>query len=306
MLKRVGLIGIIIWVAAVASAAHSIRIVSYNVENLFHPEVDSINPDTDFTPDGSHHWTYARYQRKLTRISRVLATIGEREGVSLITLCEVENRQCLIDLQTIMCRYPYGIVHYDSPGSRGIDVAVLYDSTRLELLHATPLRVPPTHGHPTRDILYTRFDRQGDTLHILSCHLPSQVGGTEALDRRQVIIGFLQEQADSIMAQHPEHHLIIMGDFNDANRQLFTNLYAALGDASNGSYRFHGKWEMLDQFYLSPGLQAHARAAVFAPEWLLEEDEAYPGYKPKRTYIGYRYNKNGYSDHLPVYLDITL
>ena len=43
---------------------------------------------------------------------------------------------------------------------------------------------------------------------------------------------------------------------------------------------------------------------VFAPEWLLEEAKPL-GKQPARTYVGMKFN-GGYSDHLPIFLDITL
>ena len=39
--------------------------------------------------------------------------------------------------------------------------------------------------------------------------------------------------------------------------------------------------------------------------FLLEEDEKYGGDKPFRTYYGMKYN-GGYSDHLPIVLDILI
>ena len=42
---------------------------------------------------------------------------------------------------------------------------------------------------------------------------------------------------------------------------------------------------------------------VFEPDFLLEDDKAFLGKMPKRTYIGMRY-QGGFADHLPVYLDL--
>ena len=35
-------------------------LVSYNVENLFSPWKDTLNPDTTYTPGGEMHWTQER------------------------------------------------------------------------------------------------------------------------------------------------------------------------------------------------------------------------------------------------------
>jgi len=44
-------------------------------------------------------------------------------------------------------------------------------------------------------------------------------------------------------------------------------------------------------------------AGVFSAPFLLEDDERYAGKRPFRTFIGFKYH-GGYSDHLPVYLDL--
>ncbi|NJO88702.1 MAG: hypothetical protein HC831_06855 [Chloroflexia bacterium] len=44
-------------------------------------------------------------------------------------------------------------------------------------------------------------------------------------------------------------------------------------------------------------------AHIFSADFLLTDDEAYTGKKTFRTYLGYKY-LGGYSDHLPVFLDL--
>ena len=73
----------------------SLRIVSYNVENLFDTKHDTLKNDSSFLPEGMHHWTYRRYQTKIDRIAQVLVNIGGWESVPLVGLCEVENARCL-------------------------------------------------------------------------------------------------------------------------------------------------------------------------------------------------------------------
>ncbi|MFR3851160.1 MAG: hypothetical protein ACLTXP_02895 [Odoribacter splanchnicus] len=48
--------------------------------------------------------------------------------------------------------------------------------------------------------------------------------------------------------------------------------------------------------------KADRRLTVFG-SFLLEEDKTYFGYKPCPTYRGPRY-VGGYSDHLPIYIDL--
>jgi len=79
-----------------------------------------------------------------------------------------------------------------------------------------------------------------------------------------------------------------------------------------GTYKYQGIWECIDQIILSGSMLVKDNgwtadpegARVFHPEYLLEEDKQFMGKKPFRSYTGPRYH-GGYSDHLPVYMDIT-
>ena len=42
---------------------------------------------------------------------------------------------------------------------------------------------------------------------------------------------------------------------------------------------------------------------IFKPDFLMKKDQKYPGLSPFPTYRGYRY-QGGFSDHLPVLLDL--
>lgn len=75
-----------------------------------------------------------------------------------------------------------------------------------------------------------------------------------------------------------------------------------------GTLKFEGRWYLFDQFMISGGLLNEVSSyetKILSHDFLLEPDEAYTGQKPFRTYNGYIY-KGGYSDHLPVWLEMTL
>ena len=54
----------------------------------------------------------------------------------IIGLCEVENKQVINDLlkTSTFTNHNYKIIHQDSPDSRGIDCALLYND-KIELLN---------------------------------------------------------------------------------------------------------------------------------------------------------------------------
>ncbi len=80
-----------------------------------------------------------------------------------------------------------------------------------------------------------------------------------------------------------------------------------------GSYKYQGRWEVLDQFMVSGNLLMQSNsisvddnnAHIFKADFLLEEDTRYYGKKPFRTNLGPRY-LGGFSDHLPIYMDLSI
>ena len=287
----------------------SLRIVSYNVENLFDTKHDTLKNDSSFLPEGMHHWTYRRYQTKIDRIAQVLVNIGGWESVPLVGLCEVENARCLRNLCYKLRRFHYKYVHYDSPDERGVDVALLYDSTRLSILNRRALSLS-LDGDATRDILYvSALYEQRDTVHVMICHLPSQLGGASNTDwKRQRAKSLIQSQIDSIFLFQPSANIVVMGDMNTSAQDDLTgmvNLMIPIQKMGHGTHKYQGIWTCLDQFYVSQSIATKATTTIFSPWWLLEEDTKYLDYKPHRTFIGFRYN-DGYSDHLPIVLHLRL
>lgn len=287
----------------------SLRIVSYNVENLFDTKHDTLKNDSSFLPEGMHHWTYRRYQTKIDRIAQVLVNISGWESVPLVGLCEVENARCLRNLCYKLRRFHYKYVHYDSPDERGVDVALLYDSTRLSILNSRALSLS-LDGDATRDILYvSALYEQRDTVHVMMCHLPSQLGGASNTDwKRQRAKSLIQSQIDSILLLQPSANIVVMGDMNTSAQDDLTgmvNLMIPIQKMGQGTHKYQGIWTCLDQFYVSHSIFPQSTAMIFSPQWLLEEDTKYLDVQPRRTYVGYRYH-DGYSDHLPIVLHLRL
>ena len=104
----------------------------YNFENLF-DTINGPNNDEEWLPNGAQNWTRAKYLQKLENLSRVLSEIGtndqQKTAPTFIGGCEIENRGVLEDLIKTpkLINEGYGIIHFDSPDKRGIDVALLYN-----------------------------------------------------------------------------------------------------------------------------------------------------------------------------------
>ena len=305
---RFFLIGIVVLAGVLTASADSLCVVSYNVENLFHPEKDSITDDAEWTPDGERHWSFARYNRKVENIARVLTNIGEWSGVDVVGLQEIENAAVVKKLCYTLRRGEYGFVHYDSPDRRGIDVALIYKKSRVDTLRSEKLKVK-SEVFTTRDILYVSalVDKK-DTIHFFVCHLPSQRGGAaESAWKREAAKETLQQAVDSVLETNKDAKIIVMGDMNSEDIRM-NGLEDKMGDGLQvtgyGTHKYQGRWTYLDHFYVSPSINEVSTARVYDAEWIQENDEKYMGLKPKRTYNGFTY-QNGYSDHLPIVLTVS-
>ena len=314
------------------------RVAFYNVENLFDTEEDPYRLDEEFLPTSEKKWNKARYEDKLAKLAQVIAAMNYPE---LLGLAEVENEAVLRDLveRSDLADAGYDIVHYDSPDVRGIDVALLYRTAFFtpESSQAIPVTFED-EAYKSRDILLVSGtlgkDAKYNTVHVLVNHWPSRRGGiAKSEPRRLGAARIVRKTVDELLQTDPLANVILLGDFNDEPPdqsitgelratgsirkkdpfQLY-NTVAALDEQGRGSYNFRGDWNMLDQIILSQGLVEDARnvsdyyyrpesATVFAPEWLLQAEGKYQGH-PDRTYAGNKY-LGGYSDHLPVYIELT-
>lgn len=288
----------------------TMQIMSYNVENLFHPSCDTaitLNSDHEFTPDGKYHWSYTRYRNKLHQIAKTITTAGGWQPLAIIGLCEVEDSVCVTDLCTMLGKKRYKSIHYDSPDARGIDVAMLYDPNQFSLFYTEKISVNFDTPYTTRDILYVVGTcSENDTLHLFLCHLPSQRGGSQKSRwKRQSVLNCIKQKTDSLIHFSTNAKIIVFGDFNSEpqnNLPPLVNSTLTIKKNGQGTYSHHGVWTFLDQFYVSPTLQEHVSLQIYKPDWLLAEDKKYLGTKPRRTFIGYRYDSQGTSDHLPLIL----
>ncbi|MFS4415867.1 endonuclease/exonuclease/phosphatase family protein [Maribacter sp. 2307ULW6-5] len=310
----------------------------YNLENLFDTRNDSLTYDDDRTPEGKDRWTTSRYEHKLSQLAKVISQIGSPTSPGppdVLGVCEAENKAVLNDLihHPRLKKYGYGLVHFDSPDERGIDVALLYrksafiptafNSRRLLLFNAEGFR-----DH-TRDQLVVEGLLDNEPLYFIVNHWPSRSGG-EARSRpyRLAAAQLNKRIIDSLRRANPGARIIGMGDFNDdpidpsfkkvlkvkgkKHRLDSLDLFGPmekLFKKGEGSLAYRDRWNLFDQVYLTANLVHGNRkrytfwkAGIFAPAYLTDPKGRFKGY-PLRTYAGGSY-VGGYSDHFPVYVHL--
>ncbi|MBK8567348.1 MAG: endonuclease [Saprospiraceae bacterium] len=312
------------------------RLAFYNVENLFDIVDDPTNTgDNEYLPTSKKAWTPERYQVKLDHLAKVVEGMGYP---TLIGMAEVENANVLKDFceKTSLKQHNYGFVHFESPDFRGIDVALVYKKSQFNMLDAKPIKVefpvgmiPDKPDYTTRDLLLVKGEfGNGATVQVMVAHLPSRSDGEKETEpRRMHVASLIKKQVESIAKKDGSASFILMGDMNDepSNNSMSQSLGALpIGNltAANklyncfskfqqdglGSYRYRGDWNMLDQIILSGNLVQgknnlnYVDANIFQAPWMMYNDEKY-GISPSRTYGGDRYF-GGYSDHLPIYVDL--
>lgn len=308
----------------------------YNVENLFDTERDTLIFDEDRTPEGKDRWTFERYHKKVENIAKVLSEIGAevtKTSPDIIGLCEVENLKVLQDLvhHPYLQNKDYGIIHFNSPDIRGIDVALLYkkavflpDSFKSHRLILVNLDEEKKH---TRDQLVVSGLLDDEHLHFIVNHWPSRSGGeTRSKPNRLAAARLNKKIVDSILKIDYGAKIISMGDFNDdptddsfkkilktkgkkkelSSMDLF-NPMEEIYKKGSGSLAYRDKWNLFDQIFftsnfIDPERTTYSfwKAGIYNPSYLIDPKGQYKGY-PLRTYAGGNY-VGGYSDHFPVYL----
>ena len=224
----------------------------YNFENFF-DTINNPNNDEEWLPKGAQNWTSKKYHQKVQNLAKVISGIGSTENVNnpsptLIGGSEIENRGVLEDLikDPQLIKSDYGIVHFDSPDKRGIDVALLYQKKHFKPISYIniPLMVYRNNSNEkvkldakeaaedkaetdkieaakgervyTRDVLLVTGLLDGDEINVIVNHWPSRSGGEKKSSPFREAAGRLDRKImDSIYKVNPNAKIINMGDLND-------------------------------------------------------------------------------------------
>lgn len=267
-----------------------LTVATYNLYNLFDTINDPGIRDGILEPDA--------YKIKLENLARIIGALS----TDILALSEIENADVLRDLIATapLADKPYGIVHYDSPDHRGIDVALLYRTDRVEMLNSEPITTNKYYA--TRDVLRVEFAVHGadQKLAIYAVHLPSRRGGSSKAARMRELIS--ANIADMTTKEHEDMGVMVLGDFNDnPTSRLIQSHFAHLHCATTnphrkgiGSYAWRDTWLMYDNILTSKNLALIGDARIFRQDWMVTQSGRWRGYP----------NRDVASDHFPVYIRI--
>jgi len=334
MLKRARILAVVaIWIGCCIFPAEgkSIKIVSWNVENLFDMKLQGTEY-AEYMP-GRHNWTSRILEKKLVNISEVICDLD----ADVVALQEVENDNILKRLQKMLsrvgCPYPYRAI---TGRSRTPVHVALLSRKPLEKRKDIPIR---RTGHQ-RSILEVRL-KGSPPLYLFVNHWRSK----RAPESERIV--YARKLKNRLEKLPPDSEYVVLGDFNSDYQEfrimdekhndtggttgindimattrdgkmvrrhdlqmaavgswIHENLWMEIPAAERWSHNFYGDKEALDSFLIPRTLldgkgweYKKGSFGVYRPAYLFARN----GGIRRWEYRHDRHMGRGYSDHLPVY-----
>ncbi len=311
-------------------------IAFYNLENLF-DTIDNPLKKDEYSPILQMKTNKSEaYWEKIDNMARVLSEIGKAKTgktAAVIGVCEIENSNVLDDIlnTTYFKNQPYDYIHQESPDWRGIDVALIYNTTLFSPsdYKLFELKAWNDKGYrvKTRSQLLVSGYLDNELIYLIINHWPSQRSGkdkTAYLRKKsaELTLSILNQ----IKLEESNSKIIIMGDFNDnptdysikkiletksekkklKENELY-NPFEKMFKKGIGSLGFRDNINLFDQLILTSNLLTNNykeyqfyKAGIYNPTYLTTKQGRYKGY-PFRSFSKNQFT-GGFSDHYPVYI----
>lgn len=310
----------------------------YNLENLFDTindplKLDERSPIMELNANRSEI-----YKKKVKNMARVIANIGNdmsNNSPAVIGVCEIENRKVLEDLvnDPLLLGKDYGIIHFDGPDERSIDVALLYQKALFKPIDSSSHTLLLYNGASqkrdyTRDQLLVSGKLDGDLIHVIVNHWPSRSGGEARSRSKRVDAAKLNKRIiDSLQSKDPYAKILTMGDLNDdptnesvkkvlkakkdkedvGLKGIYNPYEKMFTEKGYGTTAYRDAWSLFDQIMVTQPLLEKDyssfrfwKAGIYNKSYLSNKRGRYKGY-PLRSFADGGFT-NGFSDHFPVYV----
>lgn len=279
--------------------AQEIRIVSYNVHNLFDAE-ESGNEYPEFKPLKGK-WTKELYAKRLANVVEAVRSLGkgkdsgsaQARDPDILCVQEIENEKVLADLAEHFRKGAYRYWAISGPKDSIIHTGVL---SRFPVTAMHTHSVMDAWGFgPLRDILEVELDTSGatsdaDRILLLICHWKSKrEGEQETESARRAAAALLAQRIREIESEKPDLPIIVCGDFNespDEYLRISRRYPTALMPLESGSPPAAAEGEPLwvSQSFLQPAGSSPndaSRVALYSP-WAEKPDGFSIAYRDKR------------------------
>ncbi len=314
-------------------AGTSVKIATYNVENLFDLHYDG-SEYNEYIPNTSWKWNAQTYRKKINNIARVIVDLHP----DIIALTEIESDMALKDLQKELSRQGLYLRYRAIADKKQTAV-------KNAILSRFPIRkkeIAVSQSRSTRNILEAAISIEGKPLYIYVNHWKSKAGPES---KRIAYAKALKRHLETLP---PQSHYILSGDFNahyaehksfvrkrkhndthgvtginhilntiDGNGALYTrktlakdghyNLWMELPEHARWSHIFKGKKEALDHMILSPSLLDQKGShyvldsfEAFKADYLFSKSKKWLYRWQRSRSRPYFHTGKGYSDHLPI------
>lgn len=318
---------------------YTIRTIAfYNLENLF-DTINDVSKNDEASPMMGLKINKSKvYWDKIDKLASTIAQIGledAKTSPAIIGVAEIENLNVLEDLvhSKHLIKKNYGIIHYNSPDKRGIDVALLYQKRYFKPVYHevfNPNIFRKNRKIYTRDQLLVSGYLDDELIHLIVNHWPSRSGGKaksnplreKAAYQNTKIIAHIREKDANAK-------IVLMGDFNDdpinssfkkvlktksKKKKVFKNdIYNPYEDLFRRGFNtltYRDNLNLFDMILISAPLLDKGskdfstykmyQAKIFNKQFLTQKKGKRKGY-PFRSFSNGRYT-GGYSDHFPVYM----
>lgn len=315
-----------------------IRIMTYNVENLFDAAYDG-DEYTEYDPrEGT--WDLSGYHQRLARLRDVLLADGGR-GADVIILQEIEHAGVLEDLVSgYLPHQGYScIAATEVPGS-AIEVGII---SRIPIVEQRMhVGIIGKESAP-RPLLEAVLETPWGKIHVFNSHWKSKIGGAEETEPQRIACSsVLRIRIAEIKAADSDAYVIAGGDFNatpweyaDAEgkyptalqifcpetdkRTAYPHSLFITGDKeyviqdevlyspwlgeeleTPGTYVYRGSWEAIDHLLVCDMFFSDAMLSYCSAEVPAEGLTDDWG-APKSWDL---HKREGYSDHLPLVITV--
>ncbi len=189
-----------------------LRVLTYNVQNLFDTEDDPSTSDDDFTPKGAQVWTERVLRDKIMNIGRVILE-SEADVVGLV---EIENEAILKRLvsEGLKNAFPH-MVLAATKDPRGIRTALI-SKHPIVSSQSHAMDRGPLNGRGTRDILEVALRLpNGAQVAAFVNHWPARSNEPTRPAQRTEAAKILSERMTATLRSNARALAVAMGDFND-------------------------------------------------------------------------------------------
>jgi hypothetical protein len=310
----------------------------WNLENLFDCEsADRPAWLTELYRRELKGWDEEVLDQKLTNLATIISGLNNQRGPDILGVCEAENLhvlEMLLDKLKPLKRH-YRILHDVIQPAWGIDVSIIYDAGKYSVSGDT-YSFELFQREVPRNIFQGCFSTvAGHEIVIVANHWPARGDVAKTSESSRIVTAqVLSHRIEVLLEKHGKNTpIVIMGDFND---QPFASSLADYAFASNsrnkvlhgqlphlynmmwpvlgqrkGSVVYNSEPQLPDQILVSKGvLNSAGGFRLLSDSAILEaENKMSTGRYQRPLRFGRPanariYNAKGFSDHLPISLEL--